>query len=72
MNDTQNNNYKSHMKSSKVTKLRNIVHEIRKEEEKEQKKYKHSMNLWAISLGYAPPYPDILTSNHVTSNDESL
>jgi hypothetical protein len=53
------------MKSSKVTILRQIVNDVRKEE---HKKYQHVANLYAISLHYPIPYPEIEMENNTNTN----
>jgi len=53
------------MKSSKVTLLRQTVHDARKEQ---NKKHEYTSNLYAISLGYPIPYPDSMSLNE---NDET-
>lgn len=54
------------MKSSKVTLLRQMVNDVRKEE---QKKHQHVANLYAISLRYPMPYPEI---EKETENSDKL
>jgi hypothetical protein len=53
------NENKIKMKSSKVTSLRQIVNDARKEE---NKKYQYVANLYAISLNYPIQYPEALSS----------